>query len=77
MKPAVTLFGPLIVMVVGLVAPVRPPDQLEKPYPVAALAETSTLLPLLYQFVPEGLTEPPPEGLAAVVKEYWVVKAAV
>jgi hypothetical protein len=31
----------------------------------------------LYQFVPEGLTVPPPEGLTAVIRLYWVVKVAV
>jgi hypothetical protein len=36
-----------------------------------------TLCPLLYQFVPEGLTPPPPEGLTDVVKLYWVEKVAV
>jgi hypothetical protein len=41
------------------------------------VAETGTLWPLLYQFVPEGVTVPPPDGDAAVVKLYWVVKLAV
>jgi hypothetical protein len=31
----------------------------------------------LYQFVPDGLTVPPPEGLTEVVKLYWVTKFAV
>ncbi len=42
-----------------------------------AVAETETLVELLYQFVPEGLTDPPAEGLAEVVRLYWVVKLAV
>ena len=74
---AVTLLGPFIVIEVGLVEPDRFPDQLEKLYPVPALAEIGTLWPLLYQFVPEGLMVPPAAGLAAVVSEYCVEKFAV
>ena len=36
-----------------------------------------TLWLLLYQFVPEGLTVPPWEGIAEVVRRYWVAKLAV
>jgi hypothetical protein len=39
--------------------------------------ETDTFCPLLYQFNPEGLIVPDPEGLIEVVKLYWVVKLAV
>jgi hypothetical protein len=31
----------------------------------------------LYQFTPDGLIVPDPEGLTEVVKLYWVVKLAV
>ena len=76
-KLAVTLFEPLIVTEAGLTEPVRSPDQVEKLYPVAGAAETWTLLPLLYQFIPEGVTEPPPEEPTEAVREYWVVRLAV
>jgi hypothetical protein len=46
-------------------------------YPALAVAEIETLCPLLYQFIPEGLIVPDPEGLTEVVKLYWVVKLAV
>ena len=74
---AVTLFGPFIVKEVGLVDPERSPDQPVKLYPEPAVAEMEALCPLSYQFVPEGVTVPPPDGLAAVVRLYWVVKLAV
>jgi hypothetical protein len=61
----------------GLADPLRSPDQPEKLYSEPAVAEMETLCPPLCQFVPEGLTVPPPEGLTAVVKLYWVVKLAV
>ena len=76
-KLAVTDFGPFIVREDGLMDPERSPDHPVNEYPEVAVAEIETLCPLLYQFVPEGLTVPPPEGLAAVVKLYWVVKVAV
>jgi hypothetical protein len=38
---------------------------------------TETVRPLSYQFVPDGLTMPPVEGLAEVARLYWVVKLAV
>jgi hypothetical protein len=61
----------------GLVDPERSPDQPVKLYPELAVAETETLWPLLYLFVPDGVTVPPPDGFAAVVKLYWEVKLAV
>ncbi len=67
-KFAVTLFGPAIVNEAGLAEPVKSPAQLEKTYPVFGLADTDTLCPLLYQFTPGGLTVPPAEGVADVVK---------
>ena len=74
---AVTLLTPFRIRSVGLVDPERFPDHPMNEYPGVAVAEIETLFPLLYQFVPEGLTAPPPEGLAPVVKLYWVVKLAV
>ena len=74
---AVTFLTPFIVKEDGLVDPERSPDHPVNEYPEVAVAEIETLCPLLYQFVPEGLTAPPAEGLAAVVKLYWVVKLAV
>jgi hypothetical protein len=62
---------------VGLVDPERSPDQAVKVYPELAVAEMEALWPLLYQFVPEGVTVPLPDGVTAVVKLYWVVKLAV
>jgi hypothetical protein len=70
-------FGPLIVTEVGFVEPERSPDQPVKLYPEPAVAETETLCPLLYQFVPDGVTVPLPDGVTAVVRLYWVVKLAV
>jgi hypothetical protein len=67
---ATTFFGPFIVMEAGLVVPERSPDQLLKLYPVFAVAEIETLWPLLYQFVPEGLTVPPPDDPTEVVRVY-------
>jgi len=64
-------------MEAGLVVPERSPDQLLKLYPVVAVAEIETLCPLLYQFVPEGLTVPPPDEPTEVVNVYCVVKLAV
>jgi hypothetical protein len=61
----------------GLVVPEKSPDQLLKLYPVVAVAEIETLWPLLYQFVPEGLTVPPPDAPTEVVKLYCVAKLAV
>ena len=70
-KLAVTLFGPFIINnEAGFGDPVRSPPQLEKLYPGFGLAETDTLCPLLYQFTPEGLTVPTPDGLTDVVKLY-------
>jgi len=66
-----------MVMEAGLVVPERSPDQSLKLYPVVAVAEIETLWPLLYQFVPEGLTVPPPDEPTEVVKLYCVVKLAV
>jgi hypothetical protein len=66
-----------MVMEAGLVVPERSPDQLLKLYPAFAAAEIETLCPLLYQFVPEGLTVPPPEEPTEVVRVYCVVKLAV
>ena len=77
LKLAVTALRPFMVREAGLVLPERFPVQLLKVYPELAVAETGTLCPLLYQFVPEGVTVPPPEGLTVVVKLYWVVKLAV
>jgi hypothetical protein len=77
LKVAVTLFVPFITREVGLVVPVRSPVQPLKAYPELAVAEMDALCPLLYQFVPEGLTVPPAEGLAPVDKLYCVVKLAV
>jgi hypothetical protein len=74
---AVTLFGPPIVNDVGLAAPLKSPVQPEKLYPAPALADIGTLCPLLYQFTPDGLTVPPPDGATEVVKLYWAVKFAV
>jgi len=74
---AVIDFGPLMVREVGVVDPERSPDQLVKLYPESAVAETGTLCPLLYQFVPDGVMVPLPDGVTAVVKLYWVVKLAV
>jgi hypothetical protein len=59
-----------MVMEAGVVIPERSPDQLLKLYPAFAVAETETLCPLLYQFVPEGLTVPPPDEPTEVVKVY-------
>jgi hypothetical protein len=59
-----------MLMEAGLVVPEISPDQLLKLYPVVAVAEIETLCPLLYQFVPEGLTVPPPDELTEVVREY-------
>jgi hypothetical protein len=70
-------FGPLIVIEVGFVDPERSPDQPVKLYPEPAVAETGTLWPLLYQFVPDGVMVPLPDGVTAVVRLYWVVKLAV
>jgi hypothetical protein len=69
-KFAVTLFGPLIVNEVGLAAPLKSPVQPEKLYPAPALADIGTLCPLLYQFVPDGLTVPAPDGVTDVLKLY-------
>ena len=74
---AVTLFGPPIVNEAGFVDPVRSPVQLRKLYPPLGLADTDTLCPLLYQFTPDGLTVPTPDGLTEVVKLYCVTKLAV
>ncbi len=41
------------------------------------MANTEILWPLSYQFVPEGVTVPDPEGLTEVVKLYCVLKLAV
>ena len=76
-KVAVTFLGPFMVTLVGLIDPVRSTDQPLKLYPAFAAAETDTLCPLLYQLVPDGVTVPPADGLAVVVKLYWVVKLAV
>ncbi len=76
-KVAVTFLGLFMVMFMGLVVPVRSTDQPLKLYPVFAVAETETLCPLLCQLVPEGVTVPPADGLAVVVRLYWVVKLAV
>jgi hypothetical protein len=59
-----------MVMGAGFVDPERFPDQLVKLYPAVAVAEIETLCPLLYQFVPEGLTVPPPDEPTEVVKVY-------
>jgi hypothetical protein len=74
---AVIFLGPFMVREVGFVDPERSPDQPVKLYPELAVAETEALCPLLYQFVPEGVMVPPPDGVTAVVKLYWVVKLAV
>ena len=77
MKLATTLFGPFIVTEVGFVDPERFPDQLLKLYPGIAVAVIWTLCPLLYQFVPDGLTVPPPDEPTEVVSIYCVVRLAV
>jgi hypothetical protein len=69
-KLATTLFGPFIVMVAGFVEPERFPDQPLKLYPGIAVAVIWTLWPLLYQFVPDGLTVPPPDDPTEVVRVY-------
>jgi hypothetical protein len=74
---AVIDFGPFMVREVGVVDPERSPDQPVKLYPEPAVAETETLWPLLYQFVPEGVMVPLPDGLTEVVRLYWVGKLAV
>jgi hypothetical protein len=65
---ATTFFGPFIVMEAGFVDPERSPDQPPKLYPAFAVAVIWTLCPLLYQFVPDGLTVPPPD--TEVVRVY-------
>ncbi len=70
-------FAPSMVKETGLIELVRFPDHAEKAYPKLAVGEIETLCPLLYQFVPDGLTVPAPAGVTAVVKLYWVVKLAV
>ena len=77
MKMAVTAFGPFMTNEPDDDEPVRSPLQLEKLYSALAVAETGTVCPLLYQFTPEGLTVPAPEGLPEVVRLYWVLKLAV
>jgi hypothetical protein len=42
-----------------------------------ALAETGTTCPLSYQFVPDGVTLPVPEGLTEVARLYCVINDAV
>jgi hypothetical protein len=76
-KFAVTLFGPLIVTFDGFELPERSPDQLPKLYPALAVAEIETTWPLSYQFIPEGITLPTPDGLTEVVRVYWVPNVAV
>jgi hypothetical protein len=58
----------------GELFPETLPDQLENVAPKLALAETETLLPLLYHVGPAGVTVPPVDGLTEVVRLYWVVK---
>jgi hypothetical protein len=77
LKFATTFLGLFMVMEAGLTDPERSPDQFEKLYPALAVAETEKVCPLLYQFVPEGLTVPAPDGLTEVVRVCWVVKSAV
>ena len=67
-KLAVTVFGTLIATVRGFVDPDASPTQFEKPYPAFAVAVTCTLVPLLCQVSPEGVTVPPPEAPTDVVK---------
>jgi len=76
-KLAVMVLAASIVTVAGFVEPERLPDQPVKAYPEEPVADRDTLCPLLYQFVPAGLTVPPLAGFVAVVRLYWVVKFAV
>src|SRR4030042_2539174 len=76
-KFAVTVLALFMVTEPGFVDPERPPVHEEKLYPAFAVAETDTLCPALYQLAPEGLTVPPPEGLAEVVRLYWVARLTV
>jgi hypothetical protein len=64
---AVTVTGPLIVTVCGVVVPVSPPVNPLNWYPLFTAALTETALPALYQPL-AGLIVPPADGLAAVVR---------
>ena len=76
-KSAVTLVTPFTVSVNGSRAVVGHADaglhvHPFSTYPDAASAVTCTDELALYQFVPDGLTDPPVEGEAAVVTLYCV-----
>jgi len=77
-KLAVSLIGPFMVTLAGLVAPVKEPDPLPlqplKPKPSLGDAEIGTLWPLLNQPL-DGLTLPP--VAAFIVRKRCCVKFAV
>ena len=66
-KVAVTLAGPFMVRICGVLAPDRPPLNPLKAYPLFAVALTETAVPLLYHPL-LGVIDPPLDGLAAVVR---------
>ena len=74
-KLAVTVLLPFIVMVAGLVLPLRSPLQELKLYPAlgVAVAVKVTIVPALY-VPPAGfrVTIPAPEGLTEVVRVYVI-----
>ena len=74
---AVTLLGPFIVREVMSAVVEMSPDQPLKRYPGLGVAMTETFWPLAYHAVPEGVTVPPPEGLAETARLYLKAKLAV
>ena len=78
MKFAVSVIGPFIVTLAGLLAPVNDPEPLPvhplKLKPLAGVAEIDTTCPLLNQAL-DGLTVPPVP--AFIVRKCCVVKLAV
>jgi hypothetical protein len=73
-KLATSFIGPFIVKDMEELDPGTVPDQLANVRPKLGLAETETVLPLLYQVVPAGVTVPALDGLTEVARLYWVVK---
>jgi hypothetical protein len=72
---AVTLLGAFITMFCGSVKPPRSPVNPVNRYPAFAVAVTGTEAPESNH--PEGVTVPPPAGLALVVNWYCVENDAV
>src|SRR5262245_11187828 len=68
-KFAVTVAGPFMIRLCGVVVPDSAPAKPENWYPLLAAELTDTTAPLLYQAL-TGLMVPPAAGFAAVVNAY-------